>query len=321
MKINYPPKFNLANIPTPLQKIKYENRKFLIKRDDLTGSLLSGNKVRKLEYLLHEAKRKRTDYIFTCGGEQSNHSRSVVIAAKKLGFKVRLFLWGKDSQSAQGNLFLDKFFGAEISYLNKENYLEVNSIMQEEAEAFKKNGKKVYVIPEGGSNALGIWGYISFVDELRKQVDFKKNEGILSASGSGGTAAGLLVGVSLLKLPIKIYAVNVLYSKEVIRKKILNLAESCIREFNLSCTLTETNLEILDGYSKEGYKNIEKKKLKLIKNFAQASGILLDPAYTGKAFTAYYENFLMKKKGMKVIFIHTGGMFSVFAKNNKYLKV
>ena len=77
----------------------------------------------------------------------------------------------------------------------------------------------------------------------------------------------------------------------------------------------------MDGYSKEGYKNIEKKKLKLIKNFAQASGILLDPAYTGKAFTAYYENFLMKKKGMKVIFIHTGGMFSVFAKNNKYLAV
>lgn len=321
MKINYPPKFNLANIPTPLQKIKYKNRNFLIKRDDLTGSLLSGNKVRKLEYLLHEAKRKRTDYIFTCGGEQSNHARSVVIAAKKLGFKVKLFLWGKDSQSAQGNLFLDKFFGAEISYLNKENYIDVNYIMQEEAEALKKKGKKVYVIPEGGSNALGIWGYISFVDELRKQVDLKNIEGILSASGSGGTAAGLLVGVSLLKLPVKIYAVNVLYSKDLIIKKILNSAEGCIREFNLPCKLNETKLEVLYGFSKEGYKKIEKKKLKLIKHFAQSSGILLDPAYTGKAFAAYYENFLMKKKGMKVIFIHTGGIFSAFAKNKEYLAV
>lgn len=321
MKINYPPKLNLANIPTPIQKIKFENRNFLIKRDDLTGSLLSGNKVRKLEYLLHEAKRKRAEYIFTCGGEQSNHSRAVVIAAKKLGFKVKLFLWGKDSQSAKGNLFLDKFFGAEISYLNKENYSDVNNIMQEEAEALKEKGKKVYVIPEGGSNALGIWGYISFVDELSKQVDLKNIKGILSASGSGGTVAGLLVGVSLLKLPVKIYAVNVLYSKDVIRKKILNLAEGCIYEYDLTCKLDESKLEILDGYSEEGYKNIEKKKLKLIKSFAQSSGILLDPAYTGKAFAAYYENFLVKRKRMSVIFVHTGGMFGAFAKNKEYLTV
>jgi len=321
MKINYPPKYELANIPTPLQKIKFEDRNFLIKRDDLTGSLLSGNKVRKLEYLFQEATRKRAEYIFTCGGEQSNHTRAVVVAAKRLGFKVKLFLWGRDSNDAKGNLFLDKFFGAEISFMNKENYLDVNNIMQEEAEVLKKKNKKVYVIPEGGSNALGIWGYIQFIEELKKQIDLKKITGILSASGSGGTAAGLLVGISLLKLPVKIYAVNVLYSKEEIRKKILYSAEGCIYEFNLPCKLDESKLEIIDGYSKEGYKNIDKKKIKLIKNFAQSTGILLDPAYTGKAFAAYYENFLLKRNGLKTIFVHTGGMFGAFAKSKEYLSI
>lgn len=321
MKIKYPQHFQIANIPTPLQTIKYENKSFLIKRDDLTGSLLSGNKVRKLEFLLKDAKKKRTEYIFTCGGEQSNHARATLIAAKKYGFKVKLFLWGKDSIDAKGNLFLDKYFGADISYLNKENYFDVNNIMQEEAEIMKKKGKRVYVIPEGGSNAIGIWGYIKFIDELNKQIKLKNIQGIYSASGSGGTAAGLLVGASLLKLPLKIYAVNVLYSKEELRKKIINSAEGCIYEFDLLCKLDEKKLDIVDGYSKEGYKNINKNKLSIIKKFAQSTGILLDPAYTGKGFTAYYENILLKRKGMKVIFVHTGGMFGAFAKSKEYLSV
>jgi len=321
MKIKYPQSFQIANIPTPLQTIKYDNKSFLIKRDDLTGSLLSGNKVRKLEFLLKDAKKKRAEYIFTCGGDQSNHARATVIAAKKYGFKVKLFLWGKDSTDAKGNLFLDKFFGADISYLNKENYSDVNNIMQEEAEILIKKGKKVYVIPEGGSNAVGIWGYIKFIDELNKQINLKQMDGIFSASGSGGTAAGMLVGVSLLKLPIKIYAVNVLYSKEELRKKIINSSEGCIYEFDLPCKLDESKLKIVDGYSKEGYKNINKNKLKLIKNFGESTGILFDPAYTGKGLTAYYENILLKRKGMKVIFVHTGGMFGVFAKSREYLSV
>jgi len=321
MKIKYPQSFPIANIPTPLQKIKYENKNFLIKRDDFTGSLLSGNKVRKLEFLLKNAKKKRAEYIFTCGGEQSNHARATLLAAKKYGFKVKLFLWGKDSVNAKGNLFLDKFFGADISFLNKENYSDVNNIMQEEAEILKKKEKKVYVIPEGGSNTIGIWGYIKIIDELNKQINLKQIKGIYSASGSGGTAAGMLVGASHLKLPVKIYAVNVLYSKEKLRKKIINSAEGCIYEFDLSCKLDETKLEIVDGYSKEGYKNINKYKLRLIKKFGQSTGILLDPAYTGKGFAAYYENILLKREGMKVIFVHTGGMFGAFAKSREYLSV
>ncbi len=315
-----PKKLNLANLPTPLEQVTYNGRKFFIKRDDYTGLDFSGNKIRKLEYLLHQAKQSRADIIFTCGGEQSNHCRATASAAARLRIKTRLFLWGKDSTNPEGNLFLSKLYGAEISFLNKKNYLNVNNIMIEEREKLKKQNKNVYVIPEGGSTTLGILGYISFIDELMIQTDLKKTEGILCAAGTGGTAAGMLIGAALNKLKLKVYAVNVLYSKEEIRRKILYLTEGCIADYKLNISIDESNLIILDGYSNEGYKNITGNKLKLINDFARSTGILLDPAYTGKAFCAYNENFLTKGKGRKVIFLHTGGMFGAFAKRKKYVR-
>ena len=309
----------LANTPTPLEEVKYENRKFLIKRDDLTGVELSGNKVRKLEFLIKKAKSEKADIIFTCGGEQSNHARATAIAAAKVGIKTRLFLWGKDSADAEANLFMDKFLGAEISFLNKKNYSEVNEIMYEEKDAMQHLGKRVYVIPEGGSTTLGVLGYVSFVEELSKQVNLKNIKGICVAAGTGGTAAGIFAGAAVMKLNLKVYAVNVLYSKDEIESKIINLAEGALLDFKLKGKINKENLVILDGYSAEGYKNITDKKLKLIKDFAQTTGIIFDPAYTGKAFTAYYENFLSKGKGKKVIFLHTGGLFGVFDKKKKYL--
>ena len=182
-----PDKINLANLPTPLEQLKFRNNKFLIKRDDYTGMDFSGNKIRKLEYLLYQAKRRGTDIILTCGGEQSNHCRATASAAARIGVKTKLFLWGKDSINAEANLFLDKMFGAEISFLNKKNYLNVNEIMKEESNSLARKGSRVYVIPEGGSTTLGIWGYISFINELKLQTDLSKVNGILSAAGTGGT--------------------------------------------------------------------------------------------------------------------------------------
>jgi D-cysteine desulfhydrase len=113
--------------------------------------------------------------------------------------------------------------------------------------------------------------------------------------------------------------VNVLFTKEDIKKKIIQLAEGAVLDYNLSCKIDESSLEIIDGYSTEGYKNIAAKKIKLIKDFAGDTGILLDPAYTGKAFYAYNDLILKKRKGKKVIFLHTGGIFGSFAKRSKYL--
>jgi D-cysteine desulfhydrase len=320
-KMKIPKKINLAHLPTPLESLKYKGTTFLIKRDDYTGSDFMGNKIRKLEYLLYEAKKEKADIIFTCGGDQSNHSRAVASTAAKLGFKTRLFLWGDKRKRADGNLFLDKMYGAEISYLDKKNFSNVDEIMTEERAKLVKKGKRVYVIPTGGSTTLGIWGYISFIDELKKQIDLNKLSGIYAASGSGGTAAGLLLGAALRKLKIKIYTVNVLLPEEEIRKRILQLAEGCILDYKLPCKLDETRLVIVDGYSTEGYKNLADDKLKKIVNFASSSGILLDPAYTGKGFVAYSELVLKRNLGKRNIFIHTGGIFGAFAKKKNYLQM
>ncbi len=314
-----PNKIHLANLPTPLQKIKFDGKEFLMKRDDFTGVELSGNKVRKLEYLIYQAKKEKADIIFTTGGEQSNHARATVIAAAASGIKSKIFLWGKDAASAEGNLFLDKFFGAEISFLNKKEFGNVNEIMFEERAKYLRKGKRVYVIPEGGSTTLGIWGYINFVDELKKQIDFNKLKGIYCAAGSGGTAAGLLAGFAIAGLNAKVYAVNVLYGKDAIKRKILNLASGCIMDYKIQCGINKDNLVVVDGYSKEGYKKITSEKINLIKHFAVETGILLDPAYTGKAFNAYYDNVLKKNIGRKILFLHTGGIYGAFNKKRKYL--
>jgi len=319
-KMKIPKKLNLAHLPTPLEKIKFHNKEFLIKRDDYSGSDFLGNKIRKLEYLLYEAKKEKAEMIFTCGGDQSNHARATASAAAKLGFKTKLFLWGKEKNKADGNLFLDKMYGAEIIYLNKNEFEKVDEIMTEERSKLVKKGKRVYVIPAGGSSTLGIWGYINIMNELKKQFNLKSIDGLFSACGSGGTAAGLLVGAALNKVNLKIFAVNVLLQKEIIRKKILQLSEGAILDFNLKCKIDEANLEVIDGYSKEGYKNISKKKIKLISKFARSTGILLDPAYTGKAFCAYNDLILEQGRRKKVIFLHSGGIFGTFPKRNEYLK-
>lgn len=315
-----PKKINLAHMPTPLEEVTFHTKNFLIKRDDYTGSDFLGNKIRKLEYLLYEAKGEKADIIFTCGGEQSNHARATASAAAKIGINTRLFLWGNEKRNAEGNLFLDKMYGAEIVYLNKNEFKDVDELMTKERKKLVRKGKRVYVIPAGGSSTLGIWGYISFMNELKKQIDQKNINGIFSACGSGGTAAGLLVGASLNKTKLKVYAVNVLLPKELIRKKILQLAEGAILDFKLPCSIDESKLEIIDGYSKEGYKNISEDKIKLITEFAGSTGILLDSAYTGKAFCAYNDLILEKGKGKKVVFLHTGGIFGTFPKRKEFLQ-
>ena len=319
-KMKIPKKINLAHLPTPLEQIHFRNKIFLIKRDDYTGSDFLGNKIRKLEYLLYEAIREKADIIFTCGGDQSNHARATTSAAARIGIKTRLFLWGEEKNIPEGNLFLNTMYGADIVYLNKKEFEGVDDIMTEERKKFIKKRKRVYVIPAGGSSTLGIWGYINFINELKKQIDLNKVAGIFCACGSGGTAAGLLVGSALNKIKLKIFAVNVLHKKNFITKKIFQLAEGAVLDFKLPCNLNADHLEIIDGYSEEGYKRISESKLKLVTDFARSTGILLDPAYTGKAFYAYNDLVFSNNISKKIVFLHTGGIFGSFVKRSEYLK-
>ncbi len=306
----------LANLPTPIEKHSFDGCSFLMKRDDFTGSEMTGNKVRKLEYLIHDAKQKKVRTIFTCGGDQSNHARATAFAAVKAGIKCKLFLWGKDKTVAEGNLFLDKLLGVEIKFLNKSDYSNVNEIMKVEA---AKSKEKVYVIPSGGSSPLGIWGYINFVSELANQINPRNIKGILTAAGSGGTSAGLLLGSAFHGFNWKIYAVNVLQTKAEMEEEILRLASECSANYNLKVKPDSKNLVVLDGYSAEGYKKIIPEKLDLIKRFARSSGVVFDPVYTGKAFYAYHDKFLKDRKKSNILFVHTGGIFGVFEKRKEYL--
>lgn len=316
-----PSKLNLSNLPTPIQNVEFRGTKFLIKRDDYTGTELTGNKIRKLDYILADVKKKKADYLFTCGGDQSNHARATAIAALQIGVKTKLFLWGRNSKKPDGNLFLDKLVGTEIQYLSKKEYGNVNSIMLAESKRLQKKGKKVYVLPSGGSTPLGVLGYVNFIDELNQQNEISKIKGILSAYGSGGTTAGLLLGAALLNSNMKIYAVNVFDDDNFAREKIIELVEDAIVDYDLKVDVNYKNLIIFNGYSKEGYKNIENSKLKIIMELFQSTGILLDPTYTGKAFYAYYQEFLKGKKNSKIMFLHTGGLYGVFSKRKNYLEV
>ncbi len=318
--MNFPKKLQLAFLPTPVQQVEYNGRKFLIKRDDLTEFTMSGNKIRKLEYLLAQAKRKRAQYVFTCGAEQSNHSRATAIAAAKVGLKSRLFLWGKDKIHPSGNLLLDKLVNAEFEFLNIKEYGNVARLMEKRKEEFDKKGKKAVVIPEGGSNAIGILGYVNFIKELNDYNQLGKAKGIITAAGSGGTAAGMLIGSALYNLNLKIFAVTVFYNKRMLEEKIFKILDDFEKYFNLRLHLNLNNLEIIEGYSREGYKNISEDKLRVVIDFYRQSGILFDPAYTGKAFFAFNDLFLSKKNS-NVIFLHSGGTFGVFAKAREFLKV
>jgi D-cysteine desulfhydrase len=171
--LSYPPRLDLARIPTPLERLARLSDKLgvevLFKRDDMTGVGLTGNKVRKLEFLLAEALEQKARVVLTCGGAQSNHARATALACAKLGLESRLILRVPNPDSpppTEGNLLLDKLVGAEIVWITPEEYADRANLMAAMAARLTKLGRSAYVIPEGGSNHLGAWGYIKAVEEL-----------------------------------------------------------------------------------------------------------------------------------------------------------
>lgn len=321
MKI--PDKVELANIPTPIQAIFFEGFEILIKRDDYTGIEWTGNKIRKLEYLIFDALQKKANVLITCGGIQSNHARATAAVASRLGMKTILYLRGEKQKQFEGNLALDKLFGAEIKFVTQEEYDNIQEIAAKEIDSLKKKGLKAVFIPEGGSSSLGIWGYIECASEITKQLRTFKNKPshIITAVGSGGTLAGLVVGKKLYGLKSNLFGVNVLKTSGDFEKIVCDLANECSRKYKLGIKVNSKDFTILDGYSEEGYENISKEKLELLTFISQDYGLLLDPAYTGKAFFGMIDHFIYQGNEFnKLMFIHTGGVFGIFPKMKKYLE-
>ncbi len=330
--LSYPPRLELARTPTPLEQLKRIGARYgvtlYIKRDDLTGTSLSGNKIRKLEFVLADALSKEADTVLTCGGEQSNHARATAIAAAQLGLKCRLILRTGDPANPPaptGNILLDQLSGAEIVWITPEEYRNRDEIFKREAAELRDKGRRPYIIPEGASNEIGAWGYIRATEELAANLadlpgGIEQPTTIIHAAGSGGTAAGLILGRLLSKMNTRVVSINVCDDETYFRRVIGRICENAIRTYNLDISFSrDRDIEILDGYVGRGYALAQPEELKLLYDVAQTEAIFLDPVYTGKAFFGMIRELKRNPAifGERIVFMHTGGIFGVFPLANE----
>ena len=312
---------SLGFYPTPLTKLKALT-KFLagpeiyIKRDDLTGLALGGNKTRKLEYLLGDAKSKNCDTIITAGAQQSNHCRQTAASSAFLGMECHLVLGGEAPNDFNGNLLLDKLFGASLHYCGN---LRKGEKIPEIVEQLKLNGKKPYIIPYGGSNSIGTLGFVSAVEELKLQMTAMglHFSHMVFASSSGGTQAGLMVGKALHNLDTKIIGIGI--DKDDIEgisleNYIFNLANATAILLKLKKEFSKNEVDLNNNYLGEGYGIVSAAEKEAIDLLARLEGILLDPVYTAKAMAGLIDLIRLQQfdKKDKVLFWHTGGTPALF---------
>jgi D-cysteine desulfhydrase len=309
----------LANLPTPLEETprlakKIGLSKLFIKRDDLTGLAGGGNKARKLEYDFAEIIRGGYDVVITAGGIQSNHARMTAAVARKLGVDVKLILGGRDFAQPKGNLLLDVLFNAEIRFLVEDDENDhLNLAMEQWANELQKKGHKPRVIPIGGSTGLAALGYVKAMQELSEQFGDDETQ-IILAVGSCGTFAGTILGTKIFMPNAKVIGVSVSRSVEAIRQRAKELIKESAELINYKIDVNELSVECFDNYHVE-YGTITETGKKAILDCAQLEGILLDPIYTGKAMAGLMD--LAEKniidKSVPVIFLHTGGIPSIFS--------
>ena len=305
-----PDRLSLARLPTPIEgfdRIR-DGWTVLVKRDDLTGSTLSGNKVRKLEYLFAEARARGARRVLTCGGVQSNHCRATAVAAARLGLACLLFLRTlqppNPDDAISGNLKLDRIVGAEIRFITPAQYRDRLALMAVAA------GSDDYVIPEGGSNALGAWGYIRAVDEMAEQWGTPPSS-IVCATGSGGTLAGLAIGLRRRGLDVPLYGVAVCDDAAYFQAIVDRISTEATERWPDLPRVRADEANVVEGYKGRGYGLSTAEEEADIESVARASGLILDPVYTGKAFRALLRE--PERFGSRPLFVHTGGIFGLLA--------
>ena len=282
------PRTHLGLFPTPCYKLDaisaQYGRRIYIKRDDLNGVALGGNKVRKLEYLLADARNQGCDTVFTAGAAQSNHAMLTAACAARLGMRCVLFLKARGVTARLGNLMLDELYGAEVRLIDTDRYADIYDQMEQLEAELAKEGHKCYAIPVGGSNPLGTVGYLSCVDEIAIQCP--NAEHIVCAVGSGGTAAGLLLGAKLYLPGVRVTGVAV--DPSPFEEIVPALAESAARLLDCELALEEGDFRA-PVHMGEGYGIPNPADTPLIEELARKEGILLDPIYTGKAWAGMLE--------------------------------
>ena len=315
-------RIKLGHFPTPIEYLKnitehLNGPQIYIKRDDCTGLATGGNKTRKLEFLMPDAIKNKTNLVVTVGAVQSNHTRQTAAACAILGLKCLIVLEQRlaDAPNAymtSGNVFLDKLFGAEVILCPNEK--DVKEYAEEIMAERRNQGAIPYYIPVGGSNHIGELGYVECIREI---IEYDKDNiltHIVLATGSGGTHSGSIVGKTYYKSNIKIVGISVKDKKHDQEEKVFKLAQSACEYINCDDPIREDVL-VFDDYVGAGYGVPTEGMKEAVKLMATKEGILLDPVYSGKGFNGLMD--LVSKKYFKIadklLFIHTGGAASLHA--------
>jgi D-cysteine desulfhydrase len=320
-----PPRISLANLPTtlePLDRLSEEvGVRIWLKRDDLTDTVACGNKLRKLEYSVGQALADKADVLVTWGGVQSNHCRATAVTAARLGLKSHLVLRGRKPEEADGNLLLDQLVGADITFAGLPEYQDMEGTYNRLQEEYALQGHTTYRIPVGATDEVGLWGYINCAEELKQDFDKAgiSPDAIVSATGSGGTLGGLILGRALHGLSSDVYAFNVCDDEAYFQQKISEDFSNWYRRYQSDLNPGDLPINVIDGYVGPGYGRATPETFNTIRRVAQLEGIVLDPVYTGKAFDAMLDQIATGRfNGMTdIVFVHTGGVFGLFPQRNE----
>jgi 1-aminocyclopropane-1-carboxylate deaminase len=288
-------------INSPIEEIKHpdfeqKGIQVFVKRDDLIHPYISGNKWRKLKYILSEAEALKRKHLVTFGGAYSNHLLATACAAAKFGYHSTGFVRGENQDNP--TLLLCQLFGMKLEFIDRESY-------QYKRELFYKYFKQdlnAFFIDEGGAGEAAVKGCSELIDELNDNYDH-----IFCAAGTGTTAAGILKGIEKNQLPSKLNVIPVLKGADFLKEDIANFSGS--RSFNFH-----------PDYHFGGYAKTTPELIEFIKSFTSSTGILIDPVYTGKMFYSIFD--LISKDvfppGSRILAIHTGGSFGILGMAEKF---
>lgn len=330
MKITQFPRIRITHGPTPLEFMPRLTEalggpNLYIKRDDCTGLGTGGNKTRKLEFLMADALRQGADTIITQGATQSNHARQTVAIAARLGMKCDILLEDRtgfthENYKQSGNVFLDRLFGARVQEFP--GGTDMNAAMAARAEELRASGAKPYIIPGGGSNAIGALGYVVCALEM---VDQFNNQGIdvacvVHATGSAGTQAGLVAGLEGSRSRIPVLGIGVRAPREAQETNVYNLAVKTADLLGVPGAVSRESVKANCDYVGAGYGLPTPGMVEAVTLLARLEGILLDPVYSGKGMAGLID--LCRKgyfkKGENVVFVHTGGAVGLYGYMNAF---
>ncbi len=310
------PRMNFAHLPTPIEELPRLSAflggpRIFVKRDDQTGLAFGGNKTRKLEFLVAEAKQQGARTLISAGALQSNHCRQTAAAAARFGFDCILVLTGNAAAHPSANLLLDELFGAEIVMVGDRS--DRDRILQETYDKAVEDGREPYLVPYGGSSPTGALGYAYAVEEFLKQGT--PADWVVFATSSGGTHAGLTLGQRVFGYEGRVLGISIDESEEWLKSHVSALASAASERLGPHIDFAPDDVLANDSYCRAGYGVLTDAEREAVHLFARCEGLLLDPVYTGRAAAGLID--LIRKGFFKpdetVLFWHTGGQPALFA--------